>query len=103
GRRGAPWRSLLADARAVGGVDRRGDALIAPAPADIGDGGVSLRVAGARLALEKGGHRHDHSALAIAALRNVEVEPGLLHGMKRAVRSQTFDRGDLPISDGAHR
>src|SRR5262245_20128009 len=101
-RRGS-LRAHLADAPARGGVDRRADALVGPAPADIGDGGVDLRVARAWLVLEKGGHRHHHSALAIAALRNIEVEPRLLHGMKRAVRSQALDGGDLLVSDGAHR
>jgi hypothetical protein len=44
--------------------------------------------------------RHDHSALTIAALRHVEVEPGLLHRVQLAVLSQGLDRGDILGADG---
>ena len=33
------------------------------------------------LSFSSAGDRHDHTALAVAALRYVEIEPGLLHGM----------------------
>src|SRR5262249_47724352 len=56
-----------------------------------------------RLVLEQRRHRHDHPALAIAALRNVVIEPGLLHLVQRAVLRQPFDRGDLPAGDRAQR
>src|SRR5262245_56393341 len=44
---------------AGGGVDRRPDALVGAATADIGDGGVDLRVARLRRIPEQGRHRHD--------------------------------------------
>src|SRR5829696_4289838 len=40
-------------------------------------------------------HRHDHAGLAIAALRHVVIEPGLLHLVKDPVLGEAFDRGDL--------
>src|SRR5262249_787495 len=40
-------------------------------------------------------HRHDHAALAVAALRHVIVDPGLLHFAELAVLRDALDRGDL--------
>src|SRR5215207_8883543 len=60
-----------------GGVDRLADLLEGPASADIGDGLVDVLVGRLRLHLEKCGDRHDHAALAIAALRNGVGDPGL--------------------------
>ena len=42
-------------------------------------------------------------ALAVAALRHVVVDPGLLHLVQRAVRREAFDRGDLLAVGGADR
>src|SRR6187402_684425 len=53
-----------------GGVDCLADLLEGPATADIGDGLVDVLVGRLRLLLEKCCDRHDHAALAIAALRN---------------------------------
>src|ERR1700736_5413679 len=79
-----------------GGVDRLAHLLEGAAAADIGDGFVDVLVGRLRLFLERRPHRHDHSALAIAALRNVVGDPGLLHLVQGAVRgSQSFDGGDL--------
>src|SRR6478736_5636205 len=68
-----------------GGVDRLANLLEGSATADIGDGLVDVLVGRLRLLLEKGCNRHDHAALAIAALRNVVGYPGLLHPVKRGV------------------
>src|SRR5947209_13747337 len=46
--------------------------------------GVDLRVRRMRGSFEQRGGRHDLSALAITALRNVELTPGLLQRMLRA-------------------
>src|SRR5262245_33193751 len=97
------WRLHPAYALAGGDVNGGADALVAAATANIGDGGVDLLFARARLVLEQRGHRHDHAALAIAALRDIEIEPRLLHGMQDAVRLQAFDGGDPPVGDRAHR
>src|ERR1700694_163990 len=51
-----------------GGVDRLAHLLIGAAAANIGDGAVDIGVAGRRIVLEQRGDRHDHPALAIAAL-----------------------------------
>src|SRR6185437_3373135 len=75
------------------------DLLEGPASADIGDGLVDVLVGRLRLLLEKGCDRHDHAALAIAALRHVIGHPGLLHLVQRAVAGETFDRDDL-LADG---
>src|SRR5438874_722271 len=85
--------------RVRGGVDRLADLLEGPATADIGDGLVDVLVGRFRLLLEKGCDRHDHAALAIAALRYVVGDPGLLHLVQRAVAGESLDRGDL-LADG---
>src|ERR1700753_1611508 len=93
-----------------GGVNRFTHLFESTAAADIGDSVVDILVGRLRIVLEKGGHRHDHSALAIAALRNVVGDPGLLHLVQGAVGGQTFDGGDLLAggfadqdATGAHR
>ena len=48
--------------------------------------------------LEERRRRHDLSGLAVAALRHVLGEPGLLHRML-AVGRQAFDGGDALIGD----
>ena len=72
------------------------DPLIGAATADVGDRRVDVGVARFRLLPQQGRDRHDHAALAVAALRHVELEPGLLHPVQGAVLAQAFDRGDLP-------
>src|SRR3954447_1087474 len=93
-----------------GGVNRFTRLLEGAAAADIGDGFVNILVGGLRLLLEQGRNRHDHAALAIAALRDIFGDPGLLHLVQCAIRRQPFDGGDL-LADrfrdqhaaGAHR
>src|SRR6184192_389824 len=82
-----------------GGVDRLADLLEGSATADIGDGLVDVLVGRLRLLLEKCCDRHDHAALAIAALRHVVGDPGLLHLAQRAIAGESLDRGDL-LADG---
>src|SRR3954451_20218004 len=53
------------------GVDCLADLLEGPASADIGDGLVNVLIGRLRLFREKRRDRHNHAALAIAALRNV--------------------------------
>src|SRR3984885_7070454 len=93
-----------------GGVNRFTHLFEGAAAADIGDGVVDILVGRLWVVLEKRRHRHDHAALAIAALRDVVGNPGLLHLMQGAIGSQTFDGGDLLASGfadqpaaGAHR
>src|ERR1700712_1986611 len=81
------------------GVNGLANLLEGSASADIGDGLVDILVGGLRLLLEKGRHRHDHAALAIATLRNVVGDPGLLHLVQCAIVGEAFDGGDL-FADG---
>src|SRR5450631_4380471 len=101
---------MAASSRVRDGVDRLAHLLEGAATADIGDGLVDVLVGRLRLVLEQGRHRHDHAALAIAALRHVVGDPGLLHLVQGAVRRQAFNGGDLlaggfadQYAAGAHR
>src|SRR6266853_4339115 len=69
------------------------DALIGAAAADVGHGRVDVGVGGVRILLEQRTGRHDLPGLAVAALRHVELRPGLLHRMG-AGRGKSFDRDD---------
>src|SRR5262245_39142853 len=94
-----------------GGVDRLAHLLEGAAAADIGDGLVDVLVGRLRLLLQERRHRHDHAALAIAALRNIIGDPGLLHLVQGAVgTAEPLDGGDVlagGLADrhaaGAHR
>src|SRR5258706_14448161 len=61
--------------RAHGGADP----LQGAAAANVGDGLCQVRVSGMRIAHQKRCDRHDHSRLAIAALWDLMIDPGLLH------------------------
>src|SRR3979411_2850603 len=67
------------------GVDRLAHLLERPAAADIGDSFVDVLVGRLRFFLEKRSHRHDHSGLAISALRDVVVDPGFLYLVQCAI------------------
>ena len=86
-----------------GGVDRRAHLLEGAATADVGDLAVDVGVGRLRLVLEQFGDRHDHAALAIAALRHVIVDPGLLYFMQHAVLGEALDGDDLLADRGARR
>ena len=82
-------------------MDRLAHLLEGAAAADVGDRGVDVGVGGLRLVLQQRRHRHDHARLAVAALRHVVLEPGLLHLVQRAAGGEAFDRGDLLAVDRA--
>src|SRR5258708_33172671 len=63
-------------------MDRLADALVGPAPADVRDCSIDVCVSRAALLGQQSCHRHDHAALAIAALRHLLLDPGLLHRMR---------------------
>src|SRR5216684_2974023 len=86
---------MEASSNAGGGVNCFTRLLEGAATADIGDGFVDVLVGRLRLLLEQRRHRHDHSALAIAALRDIVGDPGLLHFVQCAIGAQSFDGGDL--------
>src|ERR1700738_4710569 len=64
--------------------------------------GVDIGIGWIGIGLEIGNRRHDLAGLAIAALRHLFGEPGLLHRMP-AVRREPLDGGDLGTVDGADR
>src|SRR4029453_12092100 len=82
-----------------GGVNGFTHLLEGAAAADVGDSLVDVGVSRLGLLPEQGCDRHDHAALAIAALWNVVIDPGLLHVGQYAVDRETLDRGDL-LADG---
>src|SRR5579862_18195 len=84
-----------------GRVDRFAHLLEGAAAADVGDRRVDLRVGRIRRFLQQRCRRHDHAGLAVAALRHVVREPGLLHLVELAVRRQAFDGGDFLADRGA--
>src|SRR5882757_4289130 len=91
-------------------VDRLAHLLEGAAAADIGDGVVDIVVGRLRVVLQQRRHRHDHAALAIAALRHVTGDPGQLHLVHHAVDGEALDGGDVLAGGfvdrdaaGAHR
>src|SRR5215813_3771639 len=73
------------------GVDGLTHLLEGSAPADVGDGVVDVGVGRLGLVLQQGGHGHDHPGLAIAALRNLVLDPGLLHLVQGSARGEPLD------------
>jgi len=58
--------------------------------------GVDVGIRGFGLVLQECGSAHQLACLAIAALRDIVVDPSLLQRMQRTVGTrETFDRGDL--------
>src|SRR5579872_3440379 len=84
-------------------VDRFAHLLEGPAAADIGDGVVDVLVSRFRIVLQERGDRHDHAALAIAALRHVVIDPGLLYLVEGAFAGEAFNGRDLLADRIAHR
>jgi len=75
-------------------MDRLANAHVGSASTYIADVVVDILIAGVRVLLEEIHRRHDLAGLAVAALRNVEFKPGLLH------RVQVFARGGEPFYGG---
>ena len=51
---------------------------------------------GSRLLREQRRRGHQHAALAVAALRHLVLDPGLLQGMRLLRRAERLDRDDAP-------
>src|SRR5262245_61169877 len=56
---------------------------------------ANLRVIRSRITIQQRLRGHDLTVLAEAALRNLFVDPGLLHGMKPSIFGKPFERCDL--------
>ena len=85
------------------GVDRLAHLLVGAAATDVGHRRVDVGVGRLGLGGEQRGRRHDHAALAVAALGHVERHPGRLDLVQLAVLGQAFDGDDLLGADGVHR
>src|SRR6267378_3995055 len=85
------------------GVDRFAHLLEGAAAADVGDRGVDIRVRRLGFLLQERCYGHDHSRLAVAALRHVVLEPGLLYLVQRLGLREAFDRRDALARRSAHR
>ena len=84
-------------------LDRRTNAVVGAAAADVGDGRVNLGISRFRFFFEQRDGGHDHAALAKPALRHVQRRPGFLHRV-RAVGRQAFNGHDfLSRSDRRQR
>src|SRR6478609_8396909 len=76
-------------------MNARPHALIRAAATDVGEGGIDVGVCRLWIVFQQPGDSHNHTALAVTALRDVEIQPCLLHGMQFAVLRKAFDGGDL--------
>src|SRR5438477_3605152 len=85
------------------GVDRRADARIGSAAADVGHRRVDVLVAGVAILCEQGDRRHDLPRLAVAALRHFVIDPRLLHRLQLAALREPFDGQYLLVRSGGHR
>src|SRR3981189_3648172 len=90
---------MAASSSASGGVNSLTRLLGGAAAANIGERFVDVLVGRLRLLLQQCCDRHDHSALAISALRDVIGDPGQLHLVQCAFGGQSFDGRDL-LADG---
>src|SRR5215831_15036415 len=92
--------SLLCPAVTRGALDRLADADIGAAAADIAcHGRVDVGIVGMRCGSEQCGCRHDLARLAIAALDDFQIQPGLLHLRSGGSCAHTLDRGDDAIAN----
>src|SRR5713101_1700093 len=73
-------------------VDGRAYAGERTASADVRETRVDLLVCRVRNLRQEASDGHDHARLAVAALRHLVRDPGLLHSVERAVLRQPFDR-----------
>src|SRR5262245_34719202 len=73
------------------GVDRRADARVGPTAADVGHRRVDVLVARVRVLREQRDRRHDLARLAVAALRDLVVDPGLLHRVQLPFLREALD------------
>lgn len=68
-----------------------------------GHGGINVRIVGGRRRSEERRRRHDLSGLAVAALNDFEIEPGLLHLGAGWRGADAFDGGDRSPAHRADR
>src|SRR5215813_6943440 len=100
--RGSWSASLPACLRGL--LDRFTNAHIGAAATDIaGHRRVDVGIAGMRVAREQRRSGHDLAGLAVAALHDLAIEPGLLDPGARRGRADRFDRRDRGAADAIDR
>src|SRR6516225_5174325 len=96
--------SLLCLAIARGALDCLADADIGAAAADVAcHGSVDVRIIRVRRVSEQSRRRHDLTRLAIAALDDFQIQPGLLYLRSAWIGAHAFDRGDGAVADRTDR
>jgi hypothetical protein len=75
-------------------VDRAAHAYVGAAAAQVGHRGVDLAIGRLRMLAQERHRGEDLSALAVAALRHLVIDPCLLHRMQPRARGEAFDRRD---------
>src|SRR5215831_15713405 len=79
------------------------DALIGAAAADVAaHGGIDFGIRRLRDPCEQGRSRHDLPGLTVAALRNIELDPGALYGVT-VVGREALDGDNALAAGGAQR
>src|SRR6185312_5412530 len=101
--RSSGWIVMMLSSRLGRGMNRFSDLLVGAAAADIGHRSIDVRIARLRLGGKQRRRGHDHAALAIAALRHIEIEPSLLDLVQLAVFGEAFDGDDLLAADRVQR
>src|SRR5271166_3826255 len=92
--------SALLSVRLRGALDRFANAQIGPAAADIaGHRSVDVGFRRVRISREQRGGGHDLARLAVAALHDPQIEPGLLDLGTRSGRTDRLDRRDFGHAD----
>src|SRR5262249_4045101 len=76
-------------------VDSGTDALVGATAADIGDRVIDIGIGRSWPILEQPHDGHNHSALAVSALRDIVIDPRLLDGLERAILGKSLDGRDL--------
>ena len=91
------WMFMAASLRLCrGALDRADDAGMRAAAAEIvGERLLDLGLARLLVLREEGRRLHDHAVDAVAALRGLFVDEGLLHRMRLLRRAEPFERHDL--------
>src|SRR6516165_12112675 len=85
-------------------LDGGSDAHVSAATADVsGHRSVDVGIVGVWRRSKQRGRRHDLPGLAVAALNDFEIEPGLLHLGARRGRADAFDGGDGAVLQCAYR
>src|SRR5258706_15222163 len=87
-----------------GALDRLADAHVRPAAAEIASHRfLDVLVGGLAVPLEQRDHAHDLSALAVAALHHVLIDPRILYDAPDGIPGDALDRHGVSIADERDR